>query len=114
MNRTEGTSRIVGRAPLWLPAVAGFLLAAPFALLEFSNRRGFNEAFPVALFILLWALPTALIAVSMSTIQAFRSDRAQASGSLIFRVIVLGVLAWFWIALLTDQMPCFLGVPNCD
>jgi hypothetical protein len=28
--------------------------------------------------------------------------------------IVLGVIAWFWIAILTDQMPCFLGVPNCD
>ena len=22
--------------------------------------------------------------------------------------------AWLWIGILMDQMPCFLGVPNCD
>ena len=112
MNRTAGASRIGGRA-LWLPAAFSFLLVVPFALLEFSNRRGFNEGFPFALFILLCVVP-ALIFGTRSTIEVYRSDRARASGSLILRVVVLGVLTWFWIAFLTDQMPCFLGVPNCD
>jgi hypothetical protein len=26
----------------------------------------------------------------------------------------LFLLAWGWIALISDQMPCFLGVPGCD
>lgn len=66
------------------------------------------------LFVLLWVLPAVLFWLTISAFQVLRSDRAQASGSLILRVIVLGVVAWFWIATLTDQMPCFLGVPNCD
>ena len=114
MNSTEGTSRIGGAATLWLPAVVGLQLVVPFALLELANGRRFNEGFPFALFVFLWVLPAALFSGTMSAIQVFRSDRARASGSLILRVVVLGVIAWFWIAILTDQMPCFLGVLNCD
>lgn len=114
MNTTEETTRIGGSATLWLPAVVGILAVVPFALLELVNRIGLNEAFPFVLFVLLWVLPAVLFRLTISAIQVFRSDRAQASGSLIVRVIVVGVIAWFWIALMTDQMPCFLGVPNCD
>jgi hypothetical protein len=28
------------------------------------------------------------------------------------RVVIL--IAWMWVGLVVDQMPCFLGVPNCD
>jgi hypothetical protein len=114
MNSTERTNPISGTAFLRLPAVVGFLLVVPLAVLELVNRRDFNEGFPVVLFALLWVLPAAVVAVTMSTFQVFRSEGAQASRSLILRVTVLGLIAWFWIALLTDQMPCFLGVPNCD
>jgi hypothetical protein len=27
---------------------------------------------------------------------------------------LLVLIAWFWVGLVDDQMPCFLGVPNCD
>lgn len=114
MYRTEGTNRIRGADSLWLPTVVGFLLVVPFAVLELVNRRGFNDGFPFVLFALLWMLPATLVSLSMSTIKVFRSDRARASASLVLRIITLGVIAWFWISLLTDQMPCFLGVPNCD
>ena len=113
MNRTEGASRIGGAATLRLPAVVGFVLAVPFAVLELVNRSGL-EGFSVVLFVLLWVLPAALFWVTSSTIQIFRSDRAPTSGPLILRTAILGLVAWFWIALLMDQMPCFLGVPNCD
>jgi hypothetical protein len=97
-----------------VPAVVGFVLAIPLALLELINRRGFNEGFPVVLFVLLWVLPAALFAGTTSTIRILRSDRADAPGPLILRIAILGLIAWLWIAILTDQMPCFLGVPNCD
>jgi hypothetical protein len=29
-------------------------------------------------------------------------------------MILFALLAFFWIAVLADQMPCFLGVHNCD
>lgn len=94
--------------------MVGILAVVPFAFLELVNRRGLNEAFPFVLFVLIWVLPAVLFQLTISAIQVFRSDRAQASRSLIVRVILLGAIAWFWIAILTDQMPCFLGVPNCD
>jgi hypothetical protein len=97
-----------------VPAVVGFVLAIPFALLELVNRRGFNEGFLVVLFVLLWVLPAALFAGTTSTIRILRSDRADAPGPLILRIAILGLIAWLWIAILTDEMPCFLGVPNCD
>ena len=110
MNRTEGPSRIGGSATLWLPAVVGILAVVPFAFLELVNRRGLDEEFPFVLVVLLWVLPAVLFWLTISAIQVFRSDRAQASGSLIVRVIVLGVLAWFWIAVLTDAL--FPGRPR--
>lgn len=85
MNRTEETSRLGGSATLWLPAVVGTLAVVPFAFLELVNRRGLNEAFPVVLFVLLWVLPAVLFWMTNSAFQVFRSDWAQASGSLILR-----------------------------
>ncbi|HYN81900.1 MAG TPA: hypothetical protein VES88_10395 [Gemmatimonadaceae bacterium] len=34
--------------------------------------------------------------------------------SLLPRVVFLILIAWVWVTLVVDQMPCFLGVPNCD
>jgi hypothetical protein len=115
MNRIEETRRLGGSATLWLPAVVGILAVVPLAFLELVDRRRPNDAFPFVLFVLLWVvLPAVLFWLTISAFQVFRSDRAQASGYLILRVIVLGVIARFWSAILTDQMPCFVGVPNCD
>lgn len=30
------------------------------------------------------------------------------------RVVLVILIAWLWVGLVVDQMPCFLGVPNCD
>jgi hypothetical protein len=30
------------------------------------------------------------------------------------RIATLIFIAWMWVAVVLDQMPCFLGVPNCD
>jgi hypothetical protein len=34
--------------------------------------------------------------------------------ALLLRVAVLAFVAIGWANLVRDQMPCFLGVPNCD
>jgi hypothetical protein len=34
--------------------------------------------------------------------------------NLLLRVAFLALIAWMWGGILIDQMPCFLGVPNCD
>jgi hypothetical protein len=32
----------------------------------------------------------------------------------LFRVAFLVLIVWVWAGVIIDQMPCFLGVPNCD
>ena len=34
--------------------------------------------------------------------------------NLLFRVAFLALIAIIWAGILIDQLPCFLGVPNCD
>jgi len=34
--------------------------------------------------------------------------------SLLIKVVVLILIAWLWAGIVLDQMPCFLGVANCD
>jgi hypothetical protein len=29
-------------------------------------------------------------------------------------VVFMALIAWEWGVIIVDQMPCFLGVPNCD
>jgi hypothetical protein len=102
------TTRIAG---LRLPAAAiGALAALPFLVLELVNRREFGEGFHVALFVLLWMLPAGIVGMTRSII---RRRRPGAAG-MALRVSLVGLFAWLWVGLLIDQMPCFLGVPNCD
>jgi hypothetical protein len=82
----------------------------PFLVLELVNRREFGEGFHVALFVLLWMLPAGIVGMTRSMI---RRRRPGAAG-MALRVSLVGLFAWLWVGLFIDQMPCFLGVPNCD
>jgi hypothetical protein len=33
---------------------------------------------------------------------------------LLLSVLLLFIIAWLWITIIIDQMPCFVGVENCD
>ena len=99
------------------PASISFTLVLPFMILELVNRRSFNEGFPVTLFGILWLLPTIFILTLMSIVR-----NLQRAGNsilvnpitLVLRVIFLAIIIWMSAGILIDQMPCFLGVPNCD
>jgi hypothetical protein len=100
-------------------AIIGLILAAPPALLEIYNNPGVTRnlwKLPIGLFALLWLLPTAF---SLTVIPIARGHRAGESilarpVALSLRVIFLALISWFWALLVIDQMPCFLGAPNCD
>jgi hypothetical protein len=69
-------------------AAAGGVFVVPFVLLE-ARHQGLawrRGSYYAMLFGLLWLLPV---------------------------VFVLAVTA-MWIGLVHDQLPCFLGTPNCD
>jgi hypothetical protein len=99
-------------------ALLGLLFMLPFAFLEYryntANLRLSRDY--IFLFGLLWFLPTAFFTTIAPLARAVRAGNNVLAHpiSLLFRVALLILLAMFWVGLINDQMPCFLGVPNCD
>ena len=98
------------------PTILSFMLIIPFMIMEVVNRRNFNEGFPIPLFIFMWLLPLLFMLTGMTIVRSVRAGNNVLAKPvfLLIRVVILIFIAWFWAALLIDQMPCFLGVPNCD
>ena len=98
------------------PAIISLVLVLPFMILELINTRGFHSGFPIVLFVVMWLLPVSAILLSMPIVRnplAGTGSLASRLG-LLSRVVLAILIAWLWIDLIRDQMPCFLGVPNCD
>ena len=93
---------------LKLAALISTCLLLPFIVLEWINRQQFAEGFPIPLFAAMWLLAAASIFVLLPVM------RTRSAAGLIARVVVGVCVAWLWVALVQDQLPCFLGVPNCD
>jgi hypothetical protein len=96
--------------------VISTLLVLPLMVLELVNRGAYQEGFPTPLFGVLWLLPMVFIVVLAPVVQRMRTGESLLAHptSLILRVIILAVITWLWITILADQMPCFMGVQNCD
>lgn len=102
-----------------LAALGSLLFIMPLAWLEIRNyppvARDWRE-FPIPLFIVLWLLPAVFIftlAPLARTVRAGGNLLAQPV-RLLLRVALLAFVATCWGWLVADQMPCFLGAPNCD
>ena len=99
-------------------ALISLLLVLPFAALEALNNTITRQSAPglVVLFGLLWLLPTAFILTLVPLVRTVRdgSDVRANPVGLLLRVAFLAALALVWGGILTDQMPCLVGVPNCD
>jgi hypothetical protein len=89
-------------------------LILPFAVLELVNNRAARSDFPVALFAFMWLNALALTALIVSISRTLRSPGRRYTVSLAVRALAAIALAWMGVAGIVDQMPCFLGVPNCD
>ena len=98
------------------PSLISLLLVIPFMIMEIVNRRGFDEGFPIPLFAMMWILPVLFILTRMPILRNLRAGDTLIAQpiNLLIRVVVLVLVAILWTGLLLDQMPCFLGVPNCD
>jgi hypothetical protein len=101
---------------LKLPAIISALLVIPFMIMEVVNRRNFNEGFPIPLFVIMWLLPVLFLLTGMPIVRNVRAGNSILANPilLLIRVVFLALLVWMWFGILIDQMPCFLGVPNCD
>lgn len=98
------------------PSLISLLLVIPFMIMEIVNRRGFDEGFPIPLFAMMWILPVLFILTGMPILRNLRAGDTLITQpiNLLIRVVVLVLVAILWTGPLLDQMPCFLGVPNCD
>lgn len=94
------------------------MLVLPLIILELINQRPtWQDARGVlVLFGVLWLLPTAFVLLLMPMVRDLRAKRSLLSHPLrlVLRIVPMGLIAMFWITLVIDQLPCFLGVPNCD
>jgi hypothetical protein len=98
------------------PAIISLVLVIPFMILELVHRRNFPESFPIVLFGLLWLLPMIFILTLMPIVRNVRAGNGIVANPVILlvRVVLLSFIVWMWFGIVLDQMPCFLGVPNCD
>ena len=101
------------------PAVStGFFLVLPLVILEFLFNAPTRQSAPgiIALFGFMWLLPTSFILVLAPMARNLRGGSGIVANpaELLARVAFLALVALVWGSLLVDQLPCFIGVPNCD
>lgn len=116
-NRQEDFSMTSARfATLRNATLAGLLMVLPFIMLEAITTSGFaRSGFPLVLFIVMWLFAALFVLMLMPIIHSVRAGNLAMTNrpSLALKVVLLGVIAWAWIALVIDQMPCFLGAGGC-
>jgi hypothetical protein len=101
-------------------AIISLLVVLPFAVLEVINRETFRptgqERFPFLLFSVLWLGMLAFVAILRPTIHTLRAGNGVLTQprKLLLSVAALALIAAVWGGILVDQLPCLLGVPNCD
>jgi len=91
-------------------------LVAPFIVLQWVNRRTFHEDFPFVLFTFMSLHSLFIVLLLTPALQRLRAERSLRALKLGHWVgLLLGVfLVYVYANVVIDQLPCFLGVPNCD
>jgi hypothetical protein len=98
-------------------AIISFVLVLPFVVLEFlfNNVNKQNALGLTLLFGLLWLLPLAFVVSFGPVVRSlWARGRMMNPANLLLRVAFSAFVAMVWGVLLLDQLPCFIGVPNCD
>lgn len=105
-------------ADLRAAALISLILVMPFAILESLNQTitRQNATGLLVLFGLLWLLPAVCIIIFMPLARSLRAGRSLMANpiNLLLRVALSALIIALWAGLLIDQMPCFMGAPNCD
>lgn len=96
------------QARLLTAAIVSSVAVAPMAILEVRALAKLGLDFPWVLFGFLWLLPFACVLVApLALPPRARAVRVGAG-------VLLILLAVAWTQVVVDQMPCFVGIPNCD
>jgi len=99
-------------------AIISFIIVLPFALLEFTFNTVTKQNVPdlTLLYGSLWLLSMAFIVIIMPMAQNIRAGNSVIAKpiNLLLRVAFSAFILMMWVGIIIDQLPCFLGVPNCD
>jgi hypothetical protein len=68
------------------PAILSSILVLPFMILEWANRRSFNQGFPIPLFGILWLLPVLFILTVMPNLRNKRAGNGLMAHPVIFLI----------------------------
>ena len=102
--------------PRWAPVISFMLGVFPFMILEWAIRSNAprSDASPM-LWVVLWILSTGSITILMLAVRRVRAGNTMMTNPvpLLLGVIFFAAFAWMWVALVIDQMPCFLGGSGC-
>lgn len=107
--RRVGTVNVVA-------VLGGFVLVLPLMVLERSTASDLpRSTFAFWWFVYLWILAALFVGGTIRAVQLMQARQVAAlrSISMSVRVAFLGVLAWAWVSMVVDQMPCFLGATGC-
>jgi len=109
---------------LKVPVLVSSLLVLPLIALEiafnqlpaWSTLSGERVLDFAVLFGALWLLPLGFTWLATPLVQDWRAGRPIGASPWrrLITVAALGLIAVIWAAILLDQFPCFLGIPNCD
>lgn len=96
-------------------ALISSVMVLPLLVLELFNQpfQKANITSSIVLFSVLWLVPVAFIVLVRPVVRA-DSGVTFLSVNTLVRLAFAILLVFFWGSLVADQMPCFLGVPNCD
>ena len=105
-------------ADLKWAVLLSFILLLPFGLLETVNNTITRQNLSglIVLFGLLSFLSVAFIVTLAPLVRSIRAGQRLTSNrsSFVLRVGLLVLIGVLWGVIMFDQMPCFMGVPNCD
>lgn len=97
------------------PVTLGSLLTMPFIMLELWNQPVSRHDFPFLLFGWLWFLSILFVLFARSVVTTLRAGTImERPVQFLTAAASLMLVAVMWSGLMSDQLPCFLGVPNCD
>jgi len=101
---------------LFTPILLGLLCVLPFAVMEIVNLGRIPDPFPYAIFLYLWLMFALFLICLFAIVRLAKSrvSKQERLPALLLNALVLLFTVMSIVYLLADQMPCFLGLPNCD
>lgn len=103
------------RRAVAIAAGAGAVMVAPMAALSGASAgiAALRTLDAAVLFGVLWALAATAVFMAGGLI-ASKREESNRRWLVVLRVAVLVLAAGGWLIISHDQLPCFLGEPNCD